>query len=311
MKKILCASLVFASACILVAQQGNNSGEFCTETRMINRQMSVIITGYNGTSTQIHIPDQINGLPVVAIGDNAFRSRRIESVTFPSTLVSIGNYAFYGNNLKAISIPPAVITIGIGAFDSNALGGNASGNASSKKKGTARTFTIEPAHSETMYRPNPNQSAPESVNIIVIPGYNPLQSSTSPSGGVVTVQQFLNSLPVATPPATTPNQTVPATNQTIATPPAVTPNQTGTAAPANPLVLSDLSQQPSAQPQQQHGVQQTSSPSNKTSRLNVIPEHTIDLSTGLSSEETPEEERKPIKLYKIETYDIERIPIPR
>jgi hypothetical protein len=306
MKKLLCALLVFASACILMAQEGRNDSEFSTETRQINQRLSVVITGYNGTSKQIHIPDQIDGLPVAAIGDNAFRSRRIESVTFPATLVSIGNYAFYDNNLTVISIPPAVINIGIGAFDGNTL----SENSSLNQKGTtyARSFTIEPAHSETVYQPKSNQPAPENVNIIVVPGYNPLQTSQArPNGNIVTIQQ--SSSPIqATPPFVS---AAPAANRPVETAPTVAVNQTP------PVPSNQTPQQPYAQPQQLYGyVQQTLPSSNNAGRrLNVIPENTIDLSTGESKVPVVTEESHnntpPIKLYMSETYSVRRNPTPR
>jgi hypothetical protein len=302
MKNVLFVSLVFASAGILMAQQANR-GEFNTEIRQINQQMSVVITGYNGTSKQIHIPAQIDGLPVVAIGDNAFRSRRIESVTFPATLVSIGNYAFYDNNLKVISIPPAVITIGVGAFDSNALGRNASPNQTETPY--TRTFTIEPAHSETVYRPTPNQSAPETVNIIVVPGYNPLRPfSTGSNGSSVTIQQSPNPAQAVTVPAA---RTVAETNQMGAIASAERPNS-----PVRPNQTA--AQQPYGQPQQRYGYVQQTLPASTGRRLNVIPENTIDLSTGQSGAPVTEEkteDTKSIKLYMTETYSIGSNPTPR
>jgi hypothetical protein len=214
MKRILFATLVFASACALLAQEG----EFRTETRLVNQRTAVVITGYNGTSKRIYIPAQIGGLPVAGIGDSAFRSRRIESVTFPSTLVFIGNYAFYDNNLTGISIPPTVTNIGTGAFDNNAPDKySSSANLSQSQRTTyARSFTIEPAHSETVYQPRSNPPAlpaSEKANIIVVPSYNPLSSSTRSSGSVLTVQQSL-------PPAA--SRTVPTTPVVTANHPALT-----------------------------------------------------------------------------------------
>jgi hypothetical protein len=323
MKKLLCVLLAFALNFTLMAQEDNKGGEFRTETRLINQRMSVVITGYNGTSKQIRIPDQINGLPVVAIGDNVFRSRSVESVTFPSTLVSIGDYAFYDNNLTVIFLPQTVINIGVGAFDGNSLGGNSSpnqngnsspnqnGNSSSNQKGTTyeRTFTIEPAHSETYYRPKSNPPATENVNIIVVPGYNPLPTSSTRTSNTVTVQQSFG------PSVDTKTSTVrtgPATNQSVAT------DQAVRAAP--PPVQSNQTPQPSSyvQTQQIYGyVQQTPSPSKSANRLNVIPENTIDLTTGqgkaLTGEETSKMEGiiqkdEPLRLRMTETYPIWRNP---
>jgi hypothetical protein len=200
MKKVLCTSIFFAAAYMLMAQQSGNPGEFLTEIRQVNQQQVIAITGYRGSSPQIRIPDQINGYPVAVIGNNAFRSQRIESVSLPATLVSIGDYAFYDNKLSSISIPPGVTTIGIGAFDNNFINGNAGGapaaryTSSTPAAGGAtyvRTFTIEPARSDTVFvqranaQPSPAQQP--NANIVVVPGYNPIvpQSKT----GIVTVHQ--------------------------------------------------------------------------------------------------------------------------
>ena len=52
------------------------------------------ITGYNGEDTDLAIPSEIGGYPVTAIGDGAFASAPITSVTVPSGVESIGYYAF-------------------------------------------------------------------------------------------------------------------------------------------------------------------------------------------------------------------------
>ena len=41
----------------------------------------ITITGYNGTATSIVIPDEVNGMPIVAIGDGAFQNKQLTSVT--------------------------------------------------------------------------------------------------------------------------------------------------------------------------------------------------------------------------------------
>jgi hypothetical protein len=183
--KILSVLLLFLSACILMAQQNMSQGEFVLEIRQINQQQVAVIIGYKGTSTQIIIPDQINGYPVAGIGNDAFRSCRIESVKFPSTLVFIGEYAFYDNKLSSVSLPSTVTSVGTGAFDNNIISGNTPPRSSAATY--VRTFTIEPAHSETVYAQKPNPVS-GNVNIVVVPGYNPvgpLQSSV----GIVTMQK--------------------------------------------------------------------------------------------------------------------------
>ena len=77
----------------------------------------VIITGYLGDKTQVKIPAEIEGLPVVKIGDAAFDSKNIESVIFPASLREIGMFAFENcKNLKKVSIPGSVKIIGGSSF---------------------------------------------------------------------------------------------------------------------------------------------------------------------------------------------------
>src|SRR5664279_333523 len=52
---------------------------------------AVTITGYTGLSGDVTIPDTINGLPVVGIGDYAFYDQDLTSVTIPDSVASIGD----------------------------------------------------------------------------------------------------------------------------------------------------------------------------------------------------------------------------
>lgn len=70
------------------------------------------ITAYKGKENIIHVPGEIDGKTVTAIGDGAFRGKRnIKFVTLPSTLVSIGEYAFAESGVGYISIPEGVAEI--------------------------------------------------------------------------------------------------------------------------------------------------------------------------------------------------------
>lgn len=53
------------------------------------------ITGYNGKSEYVKIPDKIDGARVVAIGKEAFASSSLRSVTIPEGVEKIGKNAFY------------------------------------------------------------------------------------------------------------------------------------------------------------------------------------------------------------------------
>ena len=79
----------------------------------------VTVTGI-GTCTDknIVIPPTYDGLPVVAIGDSAFRSCfSLTSVTIPDSVTSIGEWAFsYCTSLTSVTMGDSVTTIGSYAF---------------------------------------------------------------------------------------------------------------------------------------------------------------------------------------------------
>ncbi len=85
----------------------------------------VVVEGYFGVSNEPTIPDQINGLPVEEIGDDAFNAKKnngqntdIVSVKLPKSLTTIGTNAFAGcPNLGEVEIPESVTGMGDHAFD--------------------------------------------------------------------------------------------------------------------------------------------------------------------------------------------------
>jgi hypothetical protein len=78
----------------------------------------VHITKYTGTDTNVVIPQEINGRPVVSIGDDAFEGcTDLTSITIPSGVTRIGELAFSRcTGLASITIPPRVTNIGYQAF---------------------------------------------------------------------------------------------------------------------------------------------------------------------------------------------------
>lgn len=80
-----------------------------------------VITAYNGAETELVIPDQVDGVAVVEIGDNAFDKKGLTSVEIPNTVTTIGEYAFTGNGLTSINLPQNLEIIKKRAFYGNKL----------------------------------------------------------------------------------------------------------------------------------------------------------------------------------------------
>ncbi|MBQ9902015.1 MAG: sigma-70 family RNA polymerase sigma factor [Clostridia bacterium] len=78
----------------------------------------VILTNYKGNEPNVVIPDTLDGMNVVAIGQNAFKySRVLQSVTIPPTVRAIGSGAFREcRHLRRVSIGSGVNVIGDAAF---------------------------------------------------------------------------------------------------------------------------------------------------------------------------------------------------
>ena len=102
----------------------------------------VLITKYQGNTVDLIIPDKLNGVNVVEIGQEAFKKqpirnirlpaylKRIEpkafymckdlqSVSFNEQIEEIGNYAFSGCNLGRLQLPSNISRIGSCAFSGN------------------------------------------------------------------------------------------------------------------------------------------------------------------------------------------------
>ena len=89
------------------------------ETLVNNGQ--VTIRRYKGTTKDVVIPSSIGGMPVVAIGDQAFYRMQLTSLIIPNSVTHIGDRAFDGNQLTTITIPNSVTHIEDRAFAKNRL----------------------------------------------------------------------------------------------------------------------------------------------------------------------------------------------
>ena len=87
------------------------------------------ITDYTCTDTNVVILASIGGVAVSHIGNNAFKNKRLSSVTIPNSVTSIGRYAFNGNQLTSVIIPNSVTSIGHASFARNDLSSVTIGNS--------------------------------------------------------------------------------------------------------------------------------------------------------------------------------------
>jgi len=86
---------------------------------LINNNTAYEVLAGTAYSGDVVIPAEHNGLPVTAIGDQAFAScGSLTSITIPNSVTSIGESAFKScSSLTSITIPDSVTSIGSYAFE--------------------------------------------------------------------------------------------------------------------------------------------------------------------------------------------------
>jgi hypothetical protein len=94
--------------------KGGTEGDFKYEAS--EDDGGVIISKYTGSGTEVQIPSQLGGKPVVGIGAEAFCGKQLTFVAIPASVKSIGRRAFNDNPLALAVIPDGEIKIGDGAF---------------------------------------------------------------------------------------------------------------------------------------------------------------------------------------------------
>lgn len=87
--------------------------------KYVKENGGITVTGYTGKLTSVVIPERIDGLPVLKIGERAFAETSVRSVVLPSSCVEVDWFAFLGcYALSTVYISGGVSEIGYGAFDS-------------------------------------------------------------------------------------------------------------------------------------------------------------------------------------------------
>ena len=96
-----------------------NQEEVTPELSYTVKDGCATITGYNGETSALVIQETIDGYPVTAIGNSAFKNNTvITSVSMPDSVTTIGNSAFYGcSGLSGkLELPEGLASIGTSAF---------------------------------------------------------------------------------------------------------------------------------------------------------------------------------------------------
>lgn len=77
---------------------------------------------YNGSETNVVIPDEYEGKPVTGIGESAFQDNQdLETITIGANVAWIGDSAFANTGLTSVEIPDSVYSIGNNAFQNSSL----------------------------------------------------------------------------------------------------------------------------------------------------------------------------------------------
>lgn len=100
--------------------QASDVATYDSFSYQVDDENHVHIVKYNGSDSNVVIPDQIAGKDVTVIDENAFKNNTsLETVQFPEKLVEIGCSAFSGcNNLEDVNLPEGLKSIGFDAFTS-------------------------------------------------------------------------------------------------------------------------------------------------------------------------------------------------
>lgn len=99
-----------------------NKKSKCAELqRYVNKGLR--ITGYNGfETTRVIVPSEINGRPVISIGEKVFMNTSLSEIVLPKSLKAILRNAFDGcKNLHNITLPDDITYLGKACFKNSGL----------------------------------------------------------------------------------------------------------------------------------------------------------------------------------------------
>ena len=79
--------------------------------------ITITITAYKGADKAVTVPAAVDGYPVTAIGEAAFKAQAITGVALPEGVTTLGSYAFWGcSDLANVSLPTTLTAISTQAF---------------------------------------------------------------------------------------------------------------------------------------------------------------------------------------------------
>ena len=134
----------------------------------------VTITNYTGSTTDVVIPSEIEGYPVVSIGNSAFSNDNVlKEVELPDSLVTVGDYAFSScKSLESITIPENVEKIGIDAFQWCTALKEVNFNAiNCTQMGTYRTWNSYKYNEQSFYGCSALETVTFGEEVTTVPAY--------------------------------------------------------------------------------------------------------------------------------------------
>lgn len=109
------AILAFALATLGFAATPANAADAFSLTYSGTTELTV--TGHTGPwPSSVEIPAQVNGVPVVAIGDNVFYGASSSSIKMHEGIRTIGRWAFAGSGISNIEFPASLNSVDLSAF---------------------------------------------------------------------------------------------------------------------------------------------------------------------------------------------------
>jgi len=113
-KRTLLCILIIIMVYTSCAQKYDSENDF--QVTPLVDGVSAEIANYSGAKHIVNIPPLMLGMPVIRIGDHAFKEKEMDRVIIPGGVTSVGSKAFAYSSLASITIPAGITEIGESAF---------------------------------------------------------------------------------------------------------------------------------------------------------------------------------------------------